>query len=325
MPSRYFCTLFDRNYLLKGVVMLRSITRHCPGARVFVLAMDDVTAGILNQLAIPGVVTIPVAAVEDEEVLAAKSGRSIAEYCWTLGSVLLWHVVEHYPEIELVTYLDADLMFFSPVEPLFDEMGAGSISIIEHRYTPRLAHLKAYGRFNVQWVAFRRDADGLDCLRSWRAQCLEWCFARVEKGKLGDQTYLDAWPGKYKALRILDHKGAGVAPWYYPNYRVTTRADDILVDGVPLVFYHFHQFQILEGGKFDYISSVYSQDVAPPEAIYGRYCDAITSTLAEVRKIDPQFNYGLRAASSVTLRRIAQRLLPLGMKNVLRRIGIQAW
>lgn len=322
--QRNYCTLFDRNYLLKGVVMLRSIARHSPGSRVFVLCMDATTMKLLNRLAIPGVVTLPLADVESDEVLAAKKTRSVAEYCWTLSPVLMWHVMQANAEIEVLTYLDADLMFFSPVEPLFDEMAGASITAIEHRYTARLAHLEVYGKFNVQWVSFRRDRDGMACLKKWRDQCIEWCFAVVEEGKLGDQKYLDAWPASYSGFHSLRHIGAGVAPWNYPNYRISLSEGEILVDAVPLVFYHFHQFQILEGGRFDYCSSNYSQDAAPPELIYGRYREAVSATLADVRRLDPAFNFGIRAASAVSLRRFAQRFLPLRVRNALHRIGVHA-
>ena len=80
MAQRNYCTLFDRNYLLKGVVMLRSIARHSPDARVYVLCMDEMTQDLLTRLAIPGVVTMLLADVETPDVLAAKKTRSIAEY-----------------------------------------------------------------------------------------------------------------------------------------------------------------------------------------------------------------------------------------------------
>ena len=212
-PARHYCSLFDRNYLIKGLAMLRSITQHSPGARIHVLCMDETTRQILTALAVPGVVPLPLAAVETEDVLAAKKTRSIAEYCWTLSAVLMWHVIQSDPAIDLLTYLDADLLFFSSVEPLFDEINGASIAAVEHRYTPRLAHLAVYGRFNVQWVSIRRDPEGLACLKKWRDQCVEWCFAVVEDGKLGDQKYLDAWPAEYPGFHVLSHPGAGVAPW----------------------------------------------------------------------------------------------------------------
>lgn len=326
MPTRHFCTLFDRNYLLKGVVMLRSIEQHCPGAQIHVLCMDSVALDLLQRLDIAGVHTIPLVDIETEEVLAAKKTRSIAEYCWTLSSVLLWHVMQHNADIELLTYLDADLMVFSDVEPLFDEMGGASILAIEHRYTPQLSNLEPYGRFNVQWVSFRRDRDGLACLQTWRQQCLEWCFALIEEGRHGDQKYLDAWPARYGAsFHNLRHIGAGLAPWNYPNYRIEARGDAIWVDDMPLVFYHFHQFQILEGGGFDYFSTNYAEETPPPSLVYQRYWQAIQASIESVRRLDPGFTAGFRAASTVTMRRMASRLLPLKVKSALKRMGLRTW
>jgi hypothetical protein len=116
-----------------------------------------------------------------------------------------------------------------------------------------------------------------------------------------------------------------VAPWNYPNYRFAERSGQIHVDDTPLVFYHFHQFQILEGGGYDYFSTLYSEEVPPPELPYARYRSAIEASIAEVRRLEPGFSAGMRAASTVTLRRMASRLLPLKLKSALKRIGLRSW
>jgi hypothetical protein len=43
--TRYFCTLFDRNYLYKGAVMLRSLVQQSPGSITHVLCLDEMTLG----------------------------------------------------------------------------------------------------------------------------------------------------------------------------------------------------------------------------------------------------------------------------------------
>jgi hypothetical protein len=327
MPTRHYCTLFDRNYLFKGVTMLRSIGMHSPGAQVHVLCMDAVTREMLHRLAIPGVVTHELADVETDDVLAAKKTRSIAEYCWTLSAVVMWHLMQRHADIELLTYLDADLMFFSGVEPIFDEMNAASILAIEHRYTPRLRHLEPYGRFNVQWVSFRRDEAGMACLHTWREQCVEWCFALVEEHRHGDQKYLDAWPARHgAAFHSLRHVGAGLAPWNYPNYRIeAAKGDAINVDGKALIFYHFHQFQILEAGGYEPFRTDYAAEVPAPALVYERYWQALQRSIADVRRIYPAFSAGYRSTSTVTLRRMASRMLPLKVKSALKRIGLRPW
>lgn len=320
MKPRYFCTLFDSGYLLKGLAMLRSLAKHCPTAQVYVLCMDAQTQHILENLNLPFVKCIPLSDVEDEALLKAKADRGVAEYCWTLSPCLPWHVMQQHPEIDFITYVDADLLFYAGVEPLFEEIGDASIAIIEHRFTPRLKDREVNGRFCVEWVSFRRDEQGMACLARWREQCIEWCYYRLEDGKMGDQKYLDEWPGRYSACHILMHPGAGIAPWNYAQYQFGhDAAGNITVQGSPLVFYHFHQFQLLDNGRFDRLSSFYTSERAEPDAVYAAYEVDLKLRLAEVRTLVPDFKAGLKPAASVRGRRWVQQFVPFWVKEFVRR------
>ena len=319
MPH-HFCTLFDRGYLFKGVAMLRSLIRHCPQAQVQVLCMDRETRSVLERLALPAVHCISLADFEDQEMLQAKKSRNVAEYCWTLTPCLLWHVLQHDASIASITYLDADLYFYSPVQPLFEEIGGASVAIIEHRFTPRLQHLEVNGRFCVEWVGFRRDDEGLACLARWRSQCLEWCFARLEDDRMGDQKYLDAWPRDYRSVHVLQHAGAGLAPWNFDRYQFARTAHGrFLVDGAPLIFYHFHQFQLLADGDFDRLSASYIANQPEPDAVYATYEAEIRTAVRDVQHLVPGFSFGIKSAAHVTSRRLVQRFVPRPMKEMLRR------
>ncbi|WP_201451504.1 hypothetical protein [Hydrogenophaga sp. BPS33] len=321
MIMRHFCTLFDSNYLLKGAAMLRTLREHCPDAHVHVLCMDDQVQGLLEQLNLPHITCLPLSAVEDDELLAVKPGRVMAEYCWTLSPCLPWYVLQQNPDIDFITYLDADLYFFSSLDPLFEEIGHASIAIIEHRFTPALQHHVVNGRFCVEWVSFRRDEEGMACLARWREQCIEWCFHRLEEDRMGDQKYLDRWPGRYKNLHILQHLGAGVAPWNYGQYRFTQDSrGSTLVDGQQLIFYHFHQFQLLSNGSFDRLSSAYTTMGREPEPVYAAYEKALTDLLREVRMLRPGFSAGMKPALKVKSQRLVQRLLPQSLKQLLKKV-----
>lgn len=321
MTMRHFCTLFDSNYLLKGTAMLRTLREHCPDAHVHVLCMDDRVQGLLEQLNLPHITCLPLSAVEDEALLAVKPGRNMAEYCWTLSPCLPWHVLQHNPDIEFITYLDADLYFFSSLDPLFEEIGSASIAIIEHRFTPALQHLVINGRFCVEWVSFRRDEEGMACLARWREQCIEWCFHRLEEDRMGDQKYLDRWPANYRNLHILQHLGAGVAPWNYGQYRFGQDAGGTpTVDGAPLVFYHFHQFQLLSNDSFDRLSGAYTTMGPEPEGVYAAYERSLSALLREVRTLRPGFSAGIKPALKVKSQRLVQRLLPQSLKQLLKKV-----
>lgn len=316
---RHFCTLFDRNYLVKGVAMLRSLQRHCPTARVHVLCMDEETREMLKALAMSHVSCLSLAEVETPELLAVKPTRSVAEYCWTLSPCLPWYVLQKNPAIDAITYIDADLYFYSALQPLFDEIGTASIVIVEHRFPPSLKHLEIRGRFCVQWVSFRRDEEGLACLSRWRNQCLDWCFYRLEAERMGDQKYLDSWPADFRAVHILQHIGGGVAPWNFGQYEFWKNGDGlILVDGVPLIFYHFHQFQILSNGRFNRISGAYKRLGREPESVYVEYEEAISCTLEDVRRIRPGFSSGIKPALKTYAQSFAQAVLPTLIKEWLK-------
>lgn len=323
MEKNYFCTLFDINYLAKGVAMIRTLQEFCPNSHVHVLCMDDETKPILQSLNFSDVTYLTLDQVEDGDLLEVKPGRNRAEYCWTLSPCLPWYILENNSHINIITYLDADLYFYSDVRPIFDEMADASVAIIEHRFVPELKHLENRGKYCVEWVSFRRDEEGMACLKRWREQCIEWCFYRLEENRMGDQKYLDAWPDLYKNLHVIQHPGAGIAPWNYAAYDFEQAGDVIKVNGAPLIFYHFHQFQILSFGRYDRLSQYYTRKRQAPDSVYRAYEVAISSIMSEIRGIRPNFSAGVKPYFRVKAQRYVQFLAPEWLKHKLKKI-IQA-
>ncbi len=300
--------------------MLRSLKRCCPGAHTHVLCMDEETRYILEKLALKDVICLSLAEVEDEKLLAVKSQRTRAEYCWTLSPCLPWFVLLHNQHINSITYLDADLFFYSSLQPLFDEIKEASIVAIEHRFPSALEHLKINGRFCVEWVSFRRDEQGIACLSRWREQCIDWCFHKLEENRMGDQKYLDEWPEKYNNLHILQNIGAGVAPWNYSQYLFGHDSNDsITVDGELLIFYHFHQFQLLTDGTFDRLSDTYKAISAEPESIYKIYEKEHIDILEMLWLLRPGFSAGIKPVLIIKSQRFVQYILPHWLKKVLKK------
>lgn len=299
--------------------MLRTLKQQCPDAHVFVLSMDLDAQNLLERLGLPDVTCIPLTHVENEELLFVKSSRSKAEYCWTLSPCFPLYILEHYSFVDNITYLDADLCFYSSLQPLFDEISNASVVIIEHRFPPSFKHMEIRGRFCVEWVGFRRDDVGLACLRRWRDQCIEWCFHRLEDGRMGDQKYLDDWPASFPNVHILQHVGAGVAPWNYSQYLFGYENSQITVNNQPLIFYHFHQFQILSATQFDRLSTAYRKMGREPEMVYQFYESSLMEVLTNVREILPNFSAGISPPLKVKMHRHIQRFFPHSLKEFLKK------
>ncbi len=264
---RNYCTLFDRNYLQKGVALHESLLKHSSEPfTLYVLAMDDDTAKILEELKLKNVRILPLSVFESAmNMKPVRESRSLVEYFWTCASSLCEYLIRNY-EMDQLTYLDSDLFFFNNPQIVFDEIGQRSIAIIPHRFAEKDRNrLEPNGLYNVGWITFRNDIDGLACLIGWAALCRDWCYNRHDRGRFGDQAYLDSWPTEFEdALCIIQNIGACTAPWNLQQYEVELHhySFPYVIDLVsvrfppdplkpkqaqcawhPLIFYHFHEYR----------------------------------------------------------------------------------
>jgi hypothetical protein len=242
-----YCTLFDRRYLARGLVMLESLSRFLsPGDEIFVLAMDDETAGVLKRISAPAWTIVPLQEFEDPEVLALRGIREFREFCWTCTPALSAWITGTSLDGETVVYVDSDLMFYRDPRELICELDDdGSILVHEHRYaSDKGQHESGNGRFNVGLVGFRVGDEARACVDRWRQQVIERCELDPENGYCGDQGYLNEWPAKYRGLRVLRNIGGGVAPWNVGQYTVGQVNASPTVDGTPVVFFHFHSLEM---------------------------------------------------------------------------------
>jgi hypothetical protein len=284
--TRHFCTYFDRRYLPIALALVDSLRHHAGDFRLWALCLDDGALSALRVLAIPELTPISLAEFEqgDNALAAAKRNRSTIEYYFTCTPSLPLYVLRRDANVDAITYVDADLFFFSDLTPLFEEIGDSAVAIIPHRFPPANTRFERFGIFNVGWLTFRRCDAALACLHWWRERCLEWCFDREEPSRFADQKYLDDWPSRFESVHIIRHKGANVASWNLANYAMTARDGQVFVDDEPLIFFHFHHFKRRRRWLFE-------TDFAPhgarlnrvlKECIFTPYCRMLDAKVAAV-------------------------------------------
>lgn len=284
----YFCTYFDRHYLPRGMALYQSLQDHCSSFQLWVLCMDRESYKVLSRLCLSNVRLIALEDFEkgDKELLRAKENRTLIEYYFTCTPSLPLFLLKNCPELDLVTYLDADLFFFADPAALYNEIAGYSIAIIGHRFPPSLLGREKYGIYNVGWVSFKRDDYAFSCLRWWRERCIDWCYDRVEEGRFADQKYLDDWPTRFQGVVVLRHKGANVAPWNLANYTVQTDGNRVLVDEQPLIFFHYHGFKQIRSWLYDPNLAAYK--VKPSKVVLrGIYAPYITALAKVVEQVSP--------------------------------------
>ena len=240
--THHYCTYFDRNYMARGLTLFLSLRVHNPGCQLWVLCLDELAFEVLSLLALPGLRPIALEDFEagDAALLQAKQNRSRVEYYFTCSPSLPRYLFRIQPDLEAITYLDADMYFFGPPTAIFQEIGDASIAIIGHRFPPSGAAMaELFGINNVGWLTFRRDEPAATCLQWWRQQCLDWCSDSHTHGQYGDQKYLDDWPTRFAGVHVIEHKGANVAPWNLTTYPIHRRQGQVWVGDQPLIFFHF--------------------------------------------------------------------------------------
>jgi hypothetical protein len=249
----YFCTYYDGNYYPRARALYASLMRHGVECTLFALCLDDESYRRTVDARQANFIPIACAELErrDTELARTRENRSTVEYYFTCTAALCLYVMENFTDVDLLTYLDADLYFFSHPQPIFDELRGASIGIIEHRYSLLASIHHKHGKYNVGWVSFRRDENGMACIRWWRERCIEWCYDRLEDGKFADQKYLEEWPDRFPGVHVIRHKGANVGSWNIANYCVKKREGEEYVDDVPLLFFHFACFSQIRPWLFN--------------------------------------------------------------------------
>lgn len=256
-----FCTLYNSGYAAKGLAMYWSLRKVCPEFMLYVFAFDDTLAEALKTMALPYMTVVKLKEFEDENLLRVKPTRTAGEYCWTCSSSTIYYCLTHY-DIDHCTYIDADLYFYSNPQVLIDEMGDDDVLITSHRYSEQYKSEEKAGKYCVQFMTFKNTKRGMAVLKWWRNACLDWCYARFEDGKFGDQKYLDDWTERFEGVHELEHLGGGVAPWNMQQYTFRKQGEKNIGTEIAtgkefeLVFFHYHACHCFKKGwlrEFSYV------------------------------------------------------------------------
>ena len=225
MARRELCTYFNVQYLDKGLAMFESVARHLDDFHMRAVCFDDLTYVVVREIGDPRLEPVHIATLEaaDEALVETRIQRSQVEYMWTATPCVIRYFRDR-DGLDEITYIDADTFFFGSPEPFFEGLGDGSVLLTPASSSPQhysRGLVRRTGLFVVQFMTFRSDATGRAALEWWRERCIEWCFARYEDGKMGDQLYLNDWQTRFGGVRLLGHAGL-LGPWCIESRDVAT-------------------------------------------------------------------------------------------------------
>lgn len=160
-------------------------------------------------------------------------------------------------------------------------------------------------------MTFQRD--GGEVVRQWwEERCIEWCFARFEDGRYGDQKYLDDWPERFGPLvHVLQDKELALAPWSSVRFPYANA-----------VFYHFHGLRILSRKKL--LIGRYLLPLVLKRYVYRPYCNDLKAAINRLEAI--QYTWKPQAKIASLPRRICLQLKHLCLQfKLFSQSGIMKW
>lgn len=246
----YF-TSITANYLPKARVLARSVKRYDPVSRFVLVLADFLPDGVdIENEPFDRIVFIEDLDIPDLQPWIFK--HSVVELCTAVKGPVMLKLLLEQPVGEGVIYLDPDIVVFSSLDDLKEELRMADGLLTPHQVEPEsdpqavidneICSLK-HGVYNIGFLALNHNPGGLSVAKWWKQRLLDHCFADIPNGLFTDQKWCDLIPCFFPGVRIYRHKGCNVATWNLTHRDVVIKENGMLfVNDVPLVFYHFSGF-----------------------------------------------------------------------------------
>jgi hypothetical protein len=280
----YYCTIFDCAYLSRALALHESLLRASPRARLAFFCVDDKASELLARMALDRALIVPHAAFGNGPLEQARVTRSRAEYCWTCKPFALLHLAHAVPDAGWVVYVDTDMLFYGDPDAALPGPESHWL-ITPHNFHPAFEmYASTAGLHNAGYFAMRNSEKGKATVRWWAERCIESCNVTSTELIYADQKYLDRLASLFPFGGSSEHPGLNAAPWNLERYRLTSMGGGPLVDGKPLLLYHFQALRILSDRLVDLYAGNRRIGAQARELIYRPYLDALRRACARLQK-----------------------------------------
>ncbi|MBV9306859.1 MAG: hypothetical protein JOZ45_12000, partial [Acidobacteriaceae bacterium] len=238
------------NYLPKARVLAESIKKFHPDW-IFHLVLCDETPEwfSLEEEPLNFLLTLRDLGIPDLWSWAFK--HNLVELSTAVKGFALTKILDE-PGCTEVFYFDPDIVVLAPLGPLIREFASASVLLTPHSTEPEIDRAAIidneltalrHGIFNLGFIGVKNSEEGRRFASWWRDRLQEFCYDDVPNGLFTDQRWADMVPAYFSDSKILRDPTYNVSTWNLTHRTITGSApDNLLVNGQPLVFYHFSGF-----------------------------------------------------------------------------------
>jgi lipopolysaccharide biosynthesis glycosyltransferase len=245
----YFTSIIT-NYLPKARILARSVKEHNPDSKFYVVLSDKVPEDFdLNKEPFDGVVRIEELNLPTDNLLQWIFMHTVTELCTAVKGQVFLNLLDN--GAEKVIYLDPDIVVLDSLNELNELLDTQHIILTPHQTEPEdsldaiidneICSLK-HGVYNLGFLAVRNTDEAKRFVQWWRDRLLLFCYSNIPGGIFTDQRWIDLAPAFFDGVYIEKDKRYNIATWNLTNRKVYSSNGRLMIDGRPVVFYHFSGF-----------------------------------------------------------------------------------
>lgn len=240
-------TIASRNYLPYVRTLMESIAALHPEVARAVLIVDEPDAAYDD--ALPGCSVVHACELGLPGFDDMTVRYDVLELNTALKPYFFTWLLQQYPNLRTVVYLDPDTRLYAPMHVLYKVLSDGASLVLTPHITKPLPPGRGLpddhqflrtGVYNLGFAAVRRTAEAAAYLQWWSERLATDCRVDFADNLFTDQRWCDLAPCLVEHLHVLRDPGYNVAYWNL-DHRHLARASDGTwsVEGRPLVLHHF--------------------------------------------------------------------------------------
>jgi lipopolysaccharide biosynthesis glycosyltransferase len=238
------------NYLPKAGVLASSLKRFHPGAHFHLILSDDLPSSPNRwSSCFDTIINIRELPINNRQSWIFK--HRLLELCTAVKGTAFQYIADRFGA-ERIYYFDPDIVILNALDRLDERLSRHSILLIPHQTEPERDPMAVldneivslrHGVYNLGFLGARLTAQGRRIIDWWANRLIDYCYDEVGSGLFTDQKWMDLAPALFDDVGIVRDPEYNVATWNLTHRQATGRVpDNVLVNGKPLVFYHFSGF-----------------------------------------------------------------------------------
>lgn len=237
-------TIISKNYFSFAKTLAESYKKYHP-QNDFIIVLVDQAEGYVPQTLDCGAEIVEISKIGLPDLANFIYRYSIMELNTAVKPFALDHFFSS-RSYDTLLYIDPDIWIFHPLTEVYSALENASVVLTPHMrepyydsYHPTDTSILQSGTYNLGFLGLKRGSESRLLLDWWMAKLYRDCVVDIPKGLFVDQKWMDLVPGFIQKHKIIYHPGYNVAYWNLHERRISYDAGTWVVEGKPLVFFHF--------------------------------------------------------------------------------------